>query len=293
MPTRAPETVNSVSRGGKPVGRGRVALRTLSALTMLCVAALAGAGHAASVTAAGSDALCREVPFADVDHIVCEISPASQRGGLRIDLHWKDGGDDRGAPFGALGAVERELVRQGRLPLVTMNAGMYEEDLSPLGLFVANGRTLKPLNTRGGGGNFYLKPNGVFLMTGERARIMETRAFARSGLKPTLATQSGPMLVMGGRLHPRFLADGDSRKIRNGIGVRKDGTIVLAISRRGISFGQFALLFRDALQCPDALYLDGSVSQLSRDGAAGREPAGSLSQLVRRPLGPILSVSAD
>lgn len=259
------------------------------ALVILWVAIVAflPAGSAAARPVTHSSEICRHVVFAGVGHQVCEIAPAQLRSGLQLDLHWKKGT----VPFGSLGEVERELARQGIRPLITMNAGMYEADLSPVGLFVSGGQTFSALNVRNGTGNFYMKPNGVFFMTGQRAGIMETRAFARSRRKPDIATQSGPLLVLAGRIHPRFRADGDSRKIRNGIGVRKDGTIVMAISRQGISFGQFARLFRDELRCPDALYLDGSVSQLSLDGAAAREQSGGGTLTLRRPLGPILSIA--
>lgn len=261
-------------------------------LAMALSLALGSAAFSAAIArpAAGSAEICRDVDFAGVRHVVCEIGPAQRRAGMRIDLHWRDGA---GQAFGSLGAVERELAGQGRTPLVTMNAGMYEPDLSPAGLFVAGGKVQAPVNTRAGGGNFYMKPNGIFLMSGDRAAIVETRAFARSKQRPELATQSGPLMLSAGRIHPRFEADGASRKIRNGVGVRKDGTVVLAISRQGISFGQFARLFRDALRCPDALYLDGSVSQLSRDGAAGRTGPDDALAALRRPLGPILSVSVN
>lgn len=268
---------------GRPIWR--YAIPAMAAICALAFQFYPGAGSAAS--AAKGDGICRDVVFAGVQHVVCEISPLQQQHGLRIDLHWKDGE----TAFGSLGAVERHLTQQGRTPLLTMNAGMYEADLSPVGLFIAGGRTLHPLNTRSGSGNFYMKPNGVFFISGRKAGIMETRAFARSGRKTDLATQSGPLLVMGGKIHPRFQADGDSRKIRNGVGVRKDGTVVFAISRQGISFGQFARLFLYTLHCPDALYLDGSVSQLSQNGAAAREGLGQAETILRKPLGPILSVS--
>lgn len=291
MSGRACKAVNSGGPGGKRSWTRQAA----SALAGLCAIALAlpAIDSAAGGPAARSGDICRDVLFAGVAHVVCEISPAQRRGGLHIGLHWKGGPEgDGGAPFGSLRAVEQELARQGRTPLVTMNAGMYEPDLSPVGLFVSDGRVQSPVNARAGAGNFYLKPNGVFFIAGRKAGVMETRAFARSRQKPDIATQSGPLMVLGGRIHPSFQADGESRKIRNGIGVRKDGTVVLAISRGGISFGQFARLFRDYLRCPDALYLDGSVSQLSRDGAAGREQAEGVVAMSRKPLGPILSVSA-
>jgi len=86
---------------------------------------------------------------------------------------------------------------------------------------------------------------------------METRAFAKQRPEADLATQSGPMLVINGRLHPRFDRNSTSLKARNGVGVRADGKVVFAISQAEVSFDAFARLFRDALNCPNALFLDG------------------------------------
>jgi uncharacterized protein YigE (DUF2233 family) len=71
------------------------------------------------------------------------------------------------------------------------------------------------------------------------------------------------MLVINGRLHPRFDRRSTSLKARNGVGVRADGRIIFAISQGEISFDAFARLFRDRLNCLNALYLDGgSASSL-------------------------------
>jgi uncharacterized protein YigE (DUF2233 family) len=50
--------------------------------------------------------------------------------------------------------------------------------------------------------------------------------------------------------------------IRNGVGVSNAGRVVLAISEEPVSLHEFAMLFRDALDCPNALYLDGVISSL-------------------------------
>jgi prepilin-type processing-associated H-X9-DG protein len=70
------------------------------------------------------------------------------------------------------------------------------------------------------------------------------------------------MLVIEGKLHPRFDADGESRHIRNGVGIAPDGTPMFVISEDFVSFGKFARLFRDELKARNALYFDGSVSSL-------------------------------
>jgi uncharacterized protein YigE (DUF2233 family) len=68
--------------------------------------------------------------------------------------------------------------------------------------------------------------------------------------------------VLDGELHPKFDADGPSRLIRNGVGVKDPRTAYFVISEDAVSFGRFARFFRDALGCADALYLDGTVSSL-------------------------------
>ena len=146
-----------------------------------------------------------------------------------------------------------------------------------------DGERLHPLNRREGGGNFHLLPNGVFFGQAEDGwRVLTSDGYAEQTPSPDFATQSGPMLVIGGALHPRFDANGDSLHIRNGVGVDGAGRARFAISDQPVSFGRFARLFRDRLNCPNALYLDGSVSRLWN-------PAGGRTDLGL-PVGPIIAV---
>ena len=140
---------------------------------------------------------------------------------------------------------------------------MFDPALKPVGLYVEHGRELVHVNTLSGYGNFHMKPNGIFYISGDRAAIAETRAFLKQRPQTDLATQSWSMLVINGRLHPRFDRRGTSLKTRNGVGVRADGKVVFAISQGEVSFDAFARLFRDGLNCPNALFLDGgSASNL-------------------------------
>lgn len=93
-------------------------------------------------------------------------------------------------------------------------------------------------------------------------RIETSEAFAARGDTPLWATQSGPMLVIAGALHPAIHANGTSRLLRNGVGVRNPHTAYFVISEGPVSFGRFARFFRDRLGCRDALFLDGTVSSL-------------------------------
>ena len=134
---------------------------------------------------------------------------------------------------------------------------MFDPALKPVGLYVEQGRELVHVNTKSGYGNFHMKPNGVFYISVDRAAVAETRAFLKQRPQAELATQSGPMLVIDGRLHPRFDRRSTSLKARNGVGVRADGKVIFAISQGEVSFDAFARLFRDGLNCPNALFLDG------------------------------------
>jgi len=229
--------------------------------------------------AAGGPALaapgpCERIRFEEASYTVCRLDLARYRLGL-----FRAGPD--GTPYGSLGRFLGSP--EGRGAAVAMNAGMYHPDLAPVGLYVEKGRQEIPANTANGPGNFHLKPNGVFFVAGERAGILETRAYLRRAPRAEIATQSGPLLVFGGRFHPRISGEGPSRKLRNGVGVTDGGrTVVFAITEEPVSFGAFARLFRDGLDCPDALFLDGSVSVLSAPGSAS-------SGLGFKPIGPILA----
>ena len=108
-----------------------------------------------------------------------------------------------------------------------------------------------------------LLPNGVFCIGETTARVVETLAFKTEAPDCAYATQSGPMLVIDGNLHPRFLPEGTSRLIRNGVGASADGSeAVFVMSDTPVNFHLFASFFSDYLGLPQALYLDGRISRL-------------------------------
>jgi uncharacterized protein YigE (DUF2233 family) len=203
--------------------------------------------------------VCKPVEHEREAYIVCEVDLRQHR----LEVFWRD---RSGQPFGSLSSLNRHLQADGQRPLFTMNAGMYHAELDPVGLYVEKGKQFVKASTRSGPGNFHLKPNGVFFVANGKAGVMETSQFLRRNLKPDLATQSGPMLVINNRLHPRFPSEGVSRKVRNGVGVRDGDIVVFAISENAVTFTDFANLFKDRLGTPNALFLDGSVSSLTAPG---------------------------
>lgn len=176
----------------------------------------------------------------------------------RIELFLRD---NAGQPLRNFDQLKSWLAGKNKQLRFAMNAGMYQEDLSPLGLFVQDGKQLARLNLSEGTGNFYLKPNGVFFVSESGPRIVESTEYPALAQGVRLATQSGPLLVRNGVFHPSINAASTSRLVRNGVGV-SGNTIMFVISEQPVNFYELAAYFRDELHCPDALYLDGVVSSL-------------------------------
>ncbi|QIX60528.1 hypothetical protein HER32_04740 [Hymenobacter sp. BT18] len=174
-----------------------------------------------------------------------------------LRLYWRD---EQGQPLRSLGRLRDWLMGRGQRLVFACNGGMYRTGPVPLGLFIEDGRQRTPLDTTRGIGNFYLQPNGVFYLTrAGQAGIVPTAAF-RVGPQVQYATQSGPMLVRDGQLHPAFRPGSQNRQIRNGVGLLPDGRVLLVLSRQEINFYDFARYFQRQ-GCRQALYLDGFVSR--------------------------------
>ncbi len=176
----------------------------------------------------------------------------------RLQFFWKRAD---GTPYGSIHTLREALESQGRTLRFAVNGGIYSADYTPLGLYIENGRRFYRLNLGEGGGNFFLKPNGVFYITTAGARVVRSDDYRPEG-EVRYAVQSGPMLVIGGELNSRFIPGYHSKHIRNGVGIDREGRVVFAISNAPVNFHDFGTLFRDALDCPDALYLDGSISEM-------------------------------
>lgn len=208
----------------------------------------------AALPAAAQD--CRDVRFDDNRYTLCEVDVTTAD--LRLFLY-----DDTGAPYGQFSAIDTALKSAGERLSFATNAGMYHENRAPVGLYIEDGTEVMRTIPNAGPGNFGLLPNGVFCIREGRADVIETLTYLDRKPACKYATQSGPMLVIGGELHPRFLPDSTSRYLRNGVGTSADGTrAVFAISRNAVTFDAFGRLFRDGLNLPNALYFDGNISRL-------------------------------
>jgi uncharacterized protein YigE (DUF2233 family) len=245
----------------------------------LALIALSGcqaqAGSEEETAAATSPAAsaCRPVMFEETPLTHCIADPEQHR--VRMVL-----GPTPAKPYRSLAALAADRPADTVPVAFAMNGGMYDAEGAPIGYYVEKGERLQRLNRADGPGNFHLKPNGVFFGTGREWAVLSSDEFYDTVEKrPAFATQSGPMLVINGAMHDVFEHDGESKKIRNGVGVDQAGKAHFVISEAPLSFGKLARYFRDELGTPNALFLDGSVSQLwdpARDRLGGGVPLGPL-----------------
>lgn len=124
-----------------------------------------------------------------------------------------------------------------------------------------------PLNRASGGGNFFIRPGGVFYLRGQNAGIVSIDKFKPS---PAIqyAVQSGPMLIENGKINWRLKPSASSHKLRNGVGITGDGKVVFMLSERETNFYDFACYAQSRLNVRQMLYLDGTISKMYRKGGS-------------------------
>ena len=246
------------------------------AISLAAAALFSAAGLFSAGPALAQQQACKPYSFEGHDYTLCE-APLSR---YSIRLYWRR---PSGAPYMHLSSLPKTDEKGGRLAFA-LNAGMFDPDYRPVGLYIEEGQEIVQPNTRSGPGNFHLKPNGIFYAGDGAAGVMETRAFLKKRPPALFATQSGPMLVIDGKLHPRIAKASASAKTRDGVCVRGEGTALFAISEGEVPFDTFERLFRDGLKCRNALFLDGGSAP------ALYVPSASRSGNLLIGLGPMIAV---
>jgi uncharacterized protein YigE (DUF2233 family) len=209
-----------------------------------------------TISAAGAESSCQTVSFKGEGYTACTYAQGDVAKLETFSL------DATGEPHRYFFRLQQQLATEGKTLVFAMNAGMFDDSQKPIGLYIEDGKQAKKLNRRSGAGNFHLKPNGVFFIKDGKPRVLETEAFAKSGIKPDFASQSGPMLVINGNIHPKISENGTSRKLRNGVGIDAAGQVIFVISDDAVTFHAFAKFFRDGLRTKNALFFDGTISGL-------------------------------
>jgi uncharacterized protein YigE (DUF2233 family) len=191
------------------------------------------------------------VGFETVEHAgdrfhVVDVDPAK----ARLRLHWSKGAN-----------TTDKVKAEAPDAVALTNAGIFEPGFTPTGLLVIDGKEHVALNLKKGEGNFFMQPNGVFALTNKGPVIVDSPSYPK--LKNVeLATQSGPLLVHEDAINTQFAPASKNVAIRSAVGVGKNGHDYLVISAGPVRLFSIASLFREKLGCPEALYLDGAISNL-------------------------------
>lgn len=229
------------------------------------------------VQAEARETACKDITYLDASYTVCQFNADTTN--MRLYLR-----DASRIPYGNFSKLANALKAANQNLIFAMNGGMYHQDRSPAGLYVEDGKQIQKINTNTGPGNFHLLPNGIFVVHEGGVAVMKSAEFLLAKFpKVKYATQSGPMLVIDGKLHPKFDAVSTSLNIRNGVGVSGD-SVVFAISNENVNFHSLANLFKDHLNTPNALFLDGAVSKLYAP-ELNRNDSGA-------PMDPIIAVTS-
>ena len=187
------------------------------------------------------------------DYAVAEVPSSEVK---NIQMFYKDQSGNR---FWNIWNVKQSLEKQGKQLVFAMNGGMYTPLYKPVGLFIDHGEQIQPINLKNGDNNFCWKPNGVFAIdNGGKAQVTVSEKFSPSNIR--FATQSGPMILINGKMHDGF-DKSTSTYIRNAVGVKSNGDVFFCISLKAVTFQQLAE-FMLKNKCSNALYFDGSVSEM-------------------------------
>jgi uncharacterized protein YigE (DUF2233 family) len=86
---------------------------------------------------------CRSREYAHNAYTVCEVDLAKHT----VRLYWRR---SDGTPYAYLSRLPRALEREAGRLLFATNAGMFDPDLKPVGLYVEQGHELVNANTKSG-----------------------------------------------------------------------------------------------------------------------------------------------
>ena len=139
-----------------------------------------------------------------------------------------------------------------------INASIVDKQCQPLGFYTTNSIEIKPPNLDDGQGNFYLKPNGAFVVTGTDAIICESSQIEK--VKDIrLGIQSGPMMLTDGEVNNKFNITSQNNAVRCGVGISEinnEKILFFCLSKSPVNFYNFTMLFKEKFNCSNALCLE-------------------------------------
>jgi uncharacterized protein YigE (DUF2233 family) len=172
----------------------------------------------------------------------CILSYTINPNNQELKLYWKN---NQGENYLNFEKLKNELEKTNQELVFAMNGGMFQKNLSPVGLFIEEGIIKRKINkVKDAEGNFYYQPNGIFILTENNKAIVCKTTDYEDYRNIKYATQSGPMLLIDDDINPIFTQGSKNLNIRNGVGILSDGSALFAISKRKINFYDFAFFFK-------------------------------------------------
>jgi hypothetical protein len=166
---------------------------------------------------------------------------------FRVDLDvWK--------PFSVLAknatreVAPVEVLAKETGAAVMINGGFFDQDLSPMGLIISEGKQLVPLRKEVDWGVFFVQDNKPSLK--HTKEITDTKDFS-------FAVQCGPRILIDQKV-PKLKAQSFAR---TAIGVTKDQKLLLLVTYQApVAADVLGTFFQEKLNATDALLLDGGPS---------------------------------
>ena len=172
----------------------------------------------------------------------------------QIRMHWIDKEE---IPYTTFSNLKKDYPN---VKFIT-NAGVLNKSLKPTGLYIENGKMLSPIkylqNTKV---NYGIHPTGIFFINESGAYVVGVSGhFKHKNI--TWAIQGGPMLVTDDIINPRLT--NTKKLVRNGVGIRKDGTVYFAIM--DATYKEFAIHFKEQ-GCGNAMSLSEGDAEIWQEG---------------------------
>ncbi|MEM1218973.1 MAG: phosphodiester glycosidase family protein [Bacteroidota bacterium] len=191
---------------------------------------------------------------------------------------------DEGKKIETIQQLKKVVEAGGKQLAFATNGGIFKKNLNPEGLYKEDGQELFPLNLSDGPANFTnfysIEPNGVFFLEKNgTAGVCKREDFNTYAGRAFNATQSGPMLVIDGKVNNELKPGSPNKNLRSGVGVTEAGKVVFIISKNASNFYNFASIFK-YYGCQNALYLDGAISEMYLPSIGRKKTANSFSTFI-------------
>lgn len=217
----------------------------------------------------------KTIQFKGISYDLFRVNTAQEQ----VQFHWKN---EDGGIYKNFKNLKQSLASKDKKLRFAINGGIYDKGNIPKGLYIENGRKLSPIDLQKGKGNFYLKPNGIFVIyDNQQVAILPSEAYEqleKEGIKNAL--QSGPLLVNRGLIHAKLSINGTSKYLRAGVGMIDDNNLVFAISNQPVNLYDFAALFQQELNCSVALYLDGAICKMYLPELGRKQMKGNFATMI-------------